>query len=220
MRKGVDGPSSGNEPELSGKRHDILKGFDETDIVPFGGLLNPLTLDAGTEVLLTYIPQFPVYPPETAWMRVPKTDIPGLILNTKKQGNRVAFIPADIDKQYGRDNSPDHGNLLANIVKWAAKDDTGLNVEGAGMIDCHLYQQQNRMVLHLVNLSNSGAWRAPIDEYTAIGPFKVRVKLPNGVKGNAINTLVNKQPIQVNVKDGYSYFEIKSILSHEVIILS
>jgi hypothetical protein len=220
MRKGVDGPSSGNEPELSGKRHDILKGFDETDIVPFGGLLNPLTLDAGTEVLLTYIPQFPVYPPETAWMRVPKTDIPGLILNTKKQGNRVAFIPADIDKQYGRDNSPDHGNLLANIVKWAAKDDTGLNVEGAGMIDCHLYQQQNRVVLHLVNLSNSGAWRAPIDEYTAIGPFKVRVKLPNGVKGNAINTLVNKQPIQVNVKDGYSYFEIKSILNHEVIILS
>ena len=220
MRKGVDGPSSGNEPALNGKRHDILKGFDETDIVPFGGLLNPLTLDAGTEVLLTYIPQFPVYPPETAWMRVPKTDIPGLILNTKKQGNRVAFIPADIDKQYGRDNMPDHGNLLANIIRWAIKGDTGLNVEGAGMVDCHLYQQQGHMILHMVNLSNSATWRAPMDEYTAVGPFKVRVKLVNGIKGRTLNALVGKQLIPAEVKDGYSYFEVKSILDHEVIILS
>jgi hypothetical protein len=220
MRKGVDGPLSGTEPALTGKRHDILNGFDETDIVPFGGLLNPLNLDAGTEVLLTYIPQFPVYPPETAWMRVPKTDIPGLILNTKKHGNRVAFIPADIDKQYGRDNLPDHGNLLANIIKWAIKGDTGLSVEGAGMVDCHLYQQQGRMILHMVNLSNSATWRAPMDEYTAVGPFKVRVKLTEGVKGRTLTALVNNQAIPVEIKDGYSHFEVRSILDHEVIVLS
>lgn len=220
MRKGVDGPSSGSEPALSGKRHDILKGFNETDIIAFGGLLNSLTLDSGAEVLLTFIPQFPVYPPETAWMRVPKTDIPGLILNTKKQGNRIAFIPADIDKQYGRDNLPDHGNLLANIIRWAAKDDTDLNIEGSGMIDCHLYQQQSRMILHIVNLSNSGAWRAPVDEYTSVGPFKIRVKLADGIKGRTINTLVTNQSIPVKVKDGYGFFELKSVLDHEVIVLS
>jgi hypothetical protein len=219
MRKRVDGPSSGTEPEPNGKRHDILKGFDETDIIPFGGLLNPLRVDPQGEVLLTFIPPFPIFPPETAWMRVPKTNIPGLIINMKKQGSRIAFIPADIDSQYGRDNLPDLGNLLANIVNWAAKDDTGLNIEGAGMVDCHLYEQPGRMILHIVNLSNSGAWRQPVDEFTAIGPLKVRVKLFKGVKGNSIRALASRQNISAEVKNGFSYFEIKSILDHEVVVI-
>jgi hypothetical protein len=218
MRKRVDGPTSGTEPELTGNRHEILKGFDETDIVAFGGLLNPLKLDPGTEVLLTFIPQFPVYPPETAWMRVPKTNIPGLILNLSK---RVAFIPADIDKQYGKDNMPDLGNLLANVVRWASNNDADLEIDGPGMIDCHLYKQPGRMVLHVVNLSNAGAWRAPVDELTAIGPLKVRVKLPKDVKGKTVNSLVSTtHPIVAEVKNRYSYFQIKSVLDHEVIVLS
>jgi len=220
MRKGVDGPTSGTEPALNGKRHEILGGFDETDIIPFGGLLSSLKLDSGAEVLLTFIPQFPVYPPETAWMRVPKTDIPGLIINTKKQSSRVVFIPADIDKQYGRDNMPDIGNLLANIVRWAAKGELGLSVKGTGMVDCHLYQQPGRMVLHIVNLSNSGTWRAPVDELIQIGPLKVRLKLADGVKGRTLRSLVSNREIQAEVKDGYCNFQIKSILDHEVIVVS
>ena len=64
-------------------------------------------------------------------MRAPKTDIPGLVLNTR--GNaRVAYLPADIDRRFGRDNLPDHGNLLANIVRWAAGGRIPLEVEGRG----------------------------------------------------------------------------------------
>ena len=220
MRKGVDGPSSGTEPALTGKRHEIFKGYNETDIIPFGGLLNPLKLDQGAEALLTFIPQFPVYPPETAWMRVPKTDIPGLIINTGKKGNRVVFIPADIDKQYGRDNLPDHGNLLANIVRWGAKGEVGLNVTGAGMVDCHLYKQAGRMVLHIVNLSNSATWRQPVDELTGIGPLKVRVRLTDGVKGKTVRSIVTNQPVVAKAENGYCHFEIKTVLDHEVIVLS
>ena len=67
---------------------------------------------------LTFIPEFPIYPPETAWMREPKTDIPGLILNTLSNGSRIVYMPADIDRQFARYNLPDHGNLLSNIIKW------------------------------------------------------------------------------------------------------
>jgi hypothetical protein len=89
-------------------------------------------------VLMTFIPQFPIYPPETAWMREPKTDIPGLILNSISGGGRIAFMPADLDRQFGRYNLPDHGNLLANLIRWAVKDDIPLTVECAGLIDCNL----------------------------------------------------------------------------------
>ncbi|MCX6238949.1 MAG: beta-galactosidase, partial [Bacteroidia bacterium] len=122
LRKNVDGPQTGLEPQISGERHTILKGFEETDILEFGGLLESVKTDSGAKVLMTFIPQFPIYPPETAWMREPKTDIPGLILNTTSGGCRVAFMPADIDRQYGRYNLTDHGNLLANLIRWTAKD--------------------------------------------------------------------------------------------------
>ena len=37
---------------------------------------------------MTFVPPFPIYPPETAWMREPKTDLPGLILNSPARAGR------------------------------------------------------------------------------------------------------------------------------------
>ena len=208
------------EPPVNGKRHAILQGFDQTDILPFGGLLQPLKTDPGAEVLMTFIPQFPVYPPETAWMREPKTDIPGLIINTTGQGSRIVFIPADIDRQFGLNNLPDHGNLLRNIVRWAAKENIPLIVEGAGLVDCHIYKQAGRLVLHVVNLTSTATWRQPLDEFISIGPLKISVKLPGDVHGGNCRALVAGQKIKSNLKDGWCRFEIKSLVDHEVVVIS
>ena len=43
----VDGPQAGTEPAVAGKRHEVLRGFEETDIIPFGGVLDPLRVEAG-----------------------------------------------------------------------------------------------------------------------------------------------------------------------------
>ena len=104
----------------------------------------------------------------------------------------MANLPADIDQCFGRDNLPDHGNLLANIFRWVAADRIPLDVRGAGLIDCHLYRQPGRLILHLVNLTNEGTWRAPLDELIAVGPLAVRVKLPDDVKGHGAQYLVSK----------------------------
>ena len=101
----VDGPKVGTEPSIIGERHAVLRGFEETDILPFGGVLEPLRVDSTAQVLMTFVPSFPIYPPETAWMREPKTDIPGLILNALPGGGRVAFLPADLDRRFGRDRA-------------------------------------------------------------------------------------------------------------------
>ncbi|MEO5593691.1 MAG: beta-galactosidase [Chitinophagaceae bacterium] len=219
LRAQTDGPHKGPEPAIVGKRHPILKGFEETDTIPFGGLLRPLRIDADVEMVASYIPQFPVYPPEKAYMRVPKTDIPGILLNEKTGQGRVVFIPADLDKQFGRTNLPDHGNLLKNIIRWAAKENIPVNVEGAGLVDCHLYTQQNRMILHLVNLTSAAAWRQPLDELISIGPLKVSVQLSKGIAGNKIRPLVANKNITAKVSGGRCHFEVASILDHEVIVI-
>jgi hypothetical protein len=220
LRSQMIGPQTGKEPKVVGKRHPILKGFEETDILPYGGLLKPLRIDAGAKIPMTFIPEFPIYPPETAYMREPKTDIPGVIIRTNINDARIVFIPADIDRQFALFNLPDHGDLLANIVRWAAKDNFHLQVEGAGMVDCHLYQQSERLILHIVNLTSAATWRAPLDELINIGPLKVKVKLPTTVGGKSLRTLVSKQKIAANVVNGFTQFEIKSILDHEVIVIS
>jgi hypothetical protein len=219
LRRQVDGPEIGNEPAITGTRHPVLKGFEETDILPYGGQLEPLHLDAGVEALMTFIPEFPAYPPETAWMRQPKTDIPGLILNTKAKG-RVAFVPADIDRLFARHNLPDHGDLLKNLIRWTAKENIPLSIEGPGLIDCNLYRQRGRLVLHIVNLTNSATWRQPIHELISVGPFGVRVKLPNDVSGKSLNLLVSGQKVSPSVNNGWVSFEVKSILDHEVVVLA
>jgi hypothetical protein len=220
LRKNVDGPQTGLEPSVNGVRHSVLKGFEETDILEFGGLLESVRTDSGAKVLMTFIPQFPIYPPETAWMREPKTDIPGLILNTISGGGHIAFMPADIDRQFGRYNLPDHGNLLANLIRWAANDEIPLSVECAGLIDCNLYQQKGCMILHLVNLTSAGTWRQPVDEYIPIGPVKVRVKLTNDVSGKNLLMLVSGQKISGTIEKGWISFTINSIIDHEVIVIS
>jgi hypothetical protein len=218
LRARVDGPKSGDEPAATGERHPVLRGFDETDLLPFGGSLTPLKVEANAIVPLTFVPPFPTYPPETAWMREPATDIPGLILSRHGR-SRVAYMPADVDRRYAREHLPDHGRLLANIVRWAADDRLPLTVEGAGLIDCHLYEQPGRRTLHLVNLTSEATWRAPLDELIRVGPFTVAVRLPSSMTKPVARLLVSNAKRAVRVEGGMGVIEIESILDHELVVL-
>jgi hypothetical protein len=220
LRARVDGPKNGKEPAIVGERHPVLQGLDEADIMPFGGTLQPLKVDDGATVPLTFVPEFPAFPPEAAWMRVADSGIAGLVVSQTPAGTRVAYLAADLDRRYFRELLPDHANLLANLVRWAAKDSIPLSVRGAGLIDCHLYQQPGRMILHMVNLTSAGTWRSPVDELIPIVPVKVRIKLSAGVSGRTAKRLVTAAPVPVTVRQGWAQLAVKSILDHEVRVIA
>jgi hypothetical protein len=133
----------------------------------------------------------------------------------------VAFLPADLDRRYGRDNLPDHGDLLANLVRWAAGGGDGipLHVEGAGFVDCHLYRQGDRLVLHVVNLTSAGTWRAPVDELIRVGPLRVRVRAPAGALGGRVRLLVAGATVPATLGGGWVRFELPAVLDHEVVLI-
>lgn len=221
LRAGVDGPHTPDEPIAHGARHPVLAGFEETDILPFGGRLELVQAASDRETPLTLIPAFPIYPPEFAWMRQMDSVHPGLVLSQTSGGGRVAYLAADIDRCYGRYQLPDHGNLLANIVRWAAGDAIPLAVAGPGLIDCHLYRQESeqgeRLILHLVNLTLSGT--NPLDELIPMGPYQVTVQLGgNGAVGTA-RALVAEADLAVSVEDGWARFTVPAIADHEVIVI-
>ena len=47
LRAQVWGPKAPGEPPAAGERHPVLRGFDETDLMAFGGVLESLRLDLG-----------------------------------------------------------------------------------------------------------------------------------------------------------------------------
>jgi hypothetical protein len=197
---------------ISKQRHSALQGFEETDILPYGGGLGDLRLDTSAVAALTFIPPFPVLPPETAWMRTPETNIPGLVIN-----GRVAFLPADVDRRYAREPLPDYATLLASLARWAAGGESLLELRGPGVFDCNLYTQPGRVMAHLVNLT--AAARMPMDELIPVGPMHFGVRLPDGVTGRRVKTLVSGAALSATVANGWTRVTVPSVLDHEVLVI-
>ena len=129
----MDRKLAGEPAITTGERHPVLKGFDETDILPFGGVLEPLRVDRRRRRFWPRsFRRFRSLRRKRPGCANRARTFPGLILNEAAGRGRVAFLPADLDRRFGRDNLPDHGNLLANLVRWAARDNLPLQVEGAG----------------------------------------------------------------------------------------
>jgi len=178
-------------------------------------------VDAGVTAVLTFVPAFPTYPPETAWMRQPSTDIPGLLVSEHGR-SRVAYLPADLDRRYAAEHLPDHARLLANVVRWAAGAAIPLDVKGTGLIDCHLYAQPGRVILHLVNLTSEATWRAPLDELIRVGPFEVSVLVPTSMTTStkpAARLLVSGTRPAVRLSNGRAAFRVEAVDDHEVVVV-
>jgi hypothetical protein len=199
-------------------RHEVLRGFDGTDVVAYGGTLTQLRVDAGARVAATFVPAFPTYPPETAWMREPSTDIPGIVLSERGSA-RIAYLPADLDRRYASEHLPDHARLLANVVRWAATTDLPLEVTGTGLIDCQLYSQPGRLILHMVNLTSEATWRAPLDELIRVGPFDVVVRWPTLTSRGSARLLVAGKTTKAALSSGRAAFRLDAIDDHEVVVV-
>jgi len=215
LRAHVWGPEVGDEPKPAGARHPVLKGFDETDIIGYGGTLVPVRTEPGVSIAFTFVPDFPTYPPETSWMRTPVTDIPGLVT---REGERIAFMPADLDRRYARNAYPDHGTLLANLVRWAAEGEIPIKVKGPGLLDCRLYSQPGRAILHVVNLTGAGS---PFldEDALSVGPLDISLRLPPGVRGRSLRLTPAAVSTPMSVKDGWAHFSLQSLRDHVMAIL-
>jgi hypothetical protein len=198
----------------------VLEGFEETNILPFGGRLEVVRAEPSAQVPLTLVPDSPQSPPENIWLREARTDIPGLVLSARAGGGRVAYVPADLDRCYGRDHIPDHARLLANLVRWVARRPMPFALEGVGLFDCHLYRQPGRVILHVVNLTNPAAWRPWATELVPAGPLRVRIAPPAGLAPKRARRLVAGGDVPFAVRDGWVEVSLDRVLDHEVLVLT
>jgi hypothetical protein len=133
-------------------------------------------------------------------------------------GGRVVYFAADIDRCYGRRQLPDHGQLLSNAIDWALHEQKSLEIKGSGLIDCHLYQQPGRLILHLVNLSGCDG-TSYLEEHLAVGPLMISLKLGDGLRPGHAVCRVSGKVLPLVTKDEWASFELAQLVDHELIIV-
>jgi hypothetical protein len=203
-------------------KNELFKDFNETDILPFGGNLTPVSPreDSLWVCQATHIPSFPIYPPEFCWTENLHTDIPMVFTKLHEAGGHLAYWPADIDRCYGERALPDHGRLLANTIKWAVKGDLPFTLRGPGYLDCHLYRQDNRLIFHVCNYSGAEVKPGYMDEFLPVGPLEITIKKPcPGWKPLGIECRVEGKNVSCIEKGDSLSFVIDRVIDHEMIVI-
>ena len=165
---------------------------------------------------LTLIPSYPDLPMEMVWVRVPKTDIPGVYARKFGEG-RVVYFPWDVDRTFWEVLCMDHGSLLTNAVDWATNEAAPVTVAGPGILDVTVWLQKQSMTVHLVNLTNPMFMKGPVRELLAVGSQVVRVQIPAGRKVAGVKLLASGTQVAYGMEGNTLIVEVPTILVHEVV---
>jgi hypothetical protein len=198
-------------------RHSVIRSFENTDILPFGGVVHKVQTNEQMKAVATYIPAFPIYPPEFSWMRETHSDIPAMLAGEHAAGGRIFYFAGDVDRCYGRTHLPDLGDLLANAVRWSTNN-IPLNVKGPGYLDCKLYSQDDKKILHILNLSGANQNPGYLEEFLPVGPITVSIKFGDTAPSIA-RLQVRGKEVKPEISNSWATIQIDSLVSHELIIL-
>jgi hypothetical protein len=200
--------------------HPLLKGLEEAPRVIHGvWRVEVAPADPRYASPLTLIPSYPDLPMEKVYPRRPRTDIAQAFMSEAPGGGRVAYFPWDIDRTFWEILSPDHGRLMRNAVEWATNEEPPVTVSGPGVLDVTLWKQRSSVTVHVVNLSNPMMMKGPVREILAVGPHRVRVRLPDGVTVRGARLLVAGTAAAFRRSGGWIEVDVPSIAAHEVVAL-
>ena len=200
-----------------GERHGIFAGFDGTDILSFGGSVRKVESTGALSPLGALILDFTAYPPEFSWIREEDPNAPPFWVGTLPSGSRVVYMAADYDRTAGRSYIPDQQRLLANIVRWASNGSIPLEVDGQGHLDCKVYKQENRLIIHLVNVTGTDR-RGYLDSYLAVGPFIVTIDAQGMTPRRAVRT-VGGGTAPMRLENGKIHVMVDRIIDHEMLVI-
>jgi hypothetical protein len=167
---------------------------------------------------LTLIPSYPDLPMEKVYPRVAKTDVAQVFCREAGRG-RVLYFPWDIDRTFWEVLSLDHFCLLRNAVEWATNEEALVRVDGPGILDVTLWRQKHSWTVHLVNLTNPMMMKGPIRELIPVGPQRVEVRLPEGVKARRVRLLAADASPKIQREGSLLKLTVQSILDHEIVAI-
>ncbi len=173
----LQGPSGNSFFAHIDSPHEILKGFENTRVLP--GAEYRLPVKSSEKLILSVIPPYPSHPPEMVYPRIPRTDEPAVVL-TERGPSRTIYFAGDIDRSCWRSGHTDLTLLLQNSIRWLARGNLPVTVSGDGITELFAWETAPGFALHVLNYNNPNMMRGWIRRHYGIGPHQVRFELPEG----------------------------------------
>jgi hypothetical protein len=92
-------------------------------------------------------------------------------------------------------------------------------VEGPGTLDCHLYRQEERLILHIVNLSGADRHPGYIEEHLPVGPLDVEIVVPEGLQPTSVRSLTDSDVDHFAVRGRKIIFRVGRVCDHAVLVM-
>lgn len=198
--------------------HPLLKGFEDAGrIIDAVNQVDVTPANENQFSPLRIVPSYPDLPMESVYVR-PGSRPPGVYLQQVGAG-RVVYFPGDIDRTFWEVLNTDHGKLLVNAVEWVTNEAPLVKVEGKGVLDVAVWEQQDSMTVHLVNLTNPMMLKGPVREIVPITAQKVSLQIPAGRRIKRVHLLTAARDVQYRSEGGTISLEVPSIALHEVIAI-
>ncbi|MBI3693946.1 MAG: beta-galactosidase trimerization domain-containing protein, partial [Acidobacteria bacterium] len=107
----VQGPKGNSFYARIESPHEILRGFENTKVLPGAEYRVPVT--TSDKPVLTVVPPYPAFPPEMVYTNTPRTNEPAIVIREQGRSRRIYF-PGDIDRSCWRSGNTDLSQLLQN----------------------------------------------------------------------------------------------------------
>jgi hypothetical protein len=197
--------------------HPLLRGFEDAGrIINAVNQVDVTPADGSQFTPLRIVPSYPDLPMESVFARPGGTHGPGVYLQRIGNG-RAVYFPGDIDRSFWQVLNVDHGKLLRNAVEWATNEAPPVTVEGKGVLDVALWEQNDSMTLHLVNLTNPMMMKGPVREIISIPGQKISLRIPAGRRVSRVHLLVAARVVPYRTERDTILLETPPIGLHEVV---
>ncbi len=215
---GVQGPKGNSYYARILRQHEILRGFENTAVLPGAEFRVPVEA-SGAELVLAVLPPYPAFPPEMVYPRVEITAEPAIVL--REHGHsRLAYIPGDVDRSFWRSGDPDLSRLTRNVIAWLIRDRAPVSVTGDGMIEVFAWETEPGFALHLLNYTNPNMLRGWFTSTCPIGPQRVRAELPEGIDGARVDLLRAGSSVPLKRSGRTVEFTVPEVQDYEVAIIT
>lgn len=212
----VAGPNGNGFYARIEKRHEILEGIEDTNLIPGGAWRLPIRSVADT--VLSAVPAYVSYPPELSYDPVQKPDGPALTV-AERGRSRLVYASGDIERTFWRNGHTDIGRVLRNTIGWLTRGARPVQIEGDGLIECFAWETAPGYSVHLLNYTNPNLHRGWIRKFYRIGAQKIRFELPAGKAITRVELLRSERDVPFQQSGGFVEFTVPSVDDYEVAAL-
>ncbi len=208
--------------EIRDPKHPLFRLTPDTELLPFGGRLRAAESMGKLKPLCTFLPAFPIYPPEFSWIRE-RSSQAAVFAGELESGSRVVYLAADIDRCYARYHVPDHRRMLEGAVRWAAGERFPVSVQARAHVNCNAYichgkETEGHLLIHLVNLAGCSAPLGALEENLPIDQVRIRLGLAE-TEGEAVS-LVSGKSFPVIKENGERVILLSRLEEQEILTVA